>query len=81
MATTLNNLALIYQAQGRHKEAQPLHRRALAIAEKSLGPDHPNIVKFLSNLAALYEKMGKPREATGFSARAEAMEKRLAGRK
>ena len=59
MATTLNNLALIYQAQGRHKEAQPLHRRALAIAEKSLGPDHPNIVKFLSNLAALYEKMGK----------------------
>ena len=62
-------------------KAEPLYKRALAIFEKRVGPDHPNIVKALSNLAALYEKMGKREEAAGFSARARAVEKRLAGRK
>ena len=32
---------LLYQA--RHNQAEPLMRRALAIDEKSFGPDHPNV--------------------------------------
>ncbi len=38
MATDLNNLAELYRAQGKHTEAEPLYRRALAIVEKALGP-------------------------------------------
>jgi tetratricopeptide (TPR) repeat protein len=33
VATSLNNLAALYQVQGRYGEAEPLHRRALAILE------------------------------------------------
>ncbi len=43
LATTLNNLAGLYQAQGRYAEAEPLYKRALAIIEKALGPEHPPV--------------------------------------
>ncbi len=33
LATTLNNLAALYRLQGKYIEAEPLHRRALAILE------------------------------------------------
>ncbi len=38
LATTLNNLALLYKAQGNYAEAEPLYQRALRINEKGLGP-------------------------------------------
>ena len=41
VATSLNNLAVLYQAQGRYGEAEPLYQRALAIREKALGPGPP----------------------------------------
>ena len=41
--TTLNNLALLYYAQGRYAEAEPLYERLLAIWEKALGPEHPQV--------------------------------------
>ena len=41
MSAVLNNLAGLYQTQGRYAEAEPLYKRALAIYEKALGPDHP----------------------------------------
>ena len=43
MGTSLNNLAMLYQAQGRYTEAEPLYRRSLAIREKALGLDHPDV--------------------------------------
>ncbi len=41
VAKSLNNLALLYYAQGKYDEAEPMYRRALEIYEKSLGKDHP----------------------------------------
>ena len=43
LATTLNNLGEVYRAQGRYAEAEPLYKRALAIREKALGPEHPDV--------------------------------------
>ena len=40
---SLNNLAHLYRAQGRYADAEPLYKRALAIREKALGPDHPDV--------------------------------------
>jgi CHAT domain-containing protein len=58
----LNNLGLLYKAQGRYAEAEPLYTRALAIDEKALGHDHPDIGEVLDNLGALYfsQKKWKP---------------------
>ena len=52
VATSLNNLAELYEAQGQYARAEPLYQRALAIAEKALGPEHPNMATFRENYAA-----------------------------
>jgi Tetratricopeptide repeat len=57
---------LLCQQQGQHRrdrhllratnrlpEAEPIYRRALAIDEKSFGPEHPNVAGVLNNLAQL----------------------------
>jgi tetratricopeptide (TPR) repeat protein len=48
VATSLNNLAMLYGAQGRYAEAEALYRRSLAIREKALGPEHPNATSLRS---------------------------------
>jgi tetratricopeptide (TPR) repeat protein len=53
VATSLNNLAALYRAQGKYAEAEPLYQRALKICEQALGPDHPHSVTCRNNLAAL----------------------------
>jgi tetratricopeptide (TPR) repeat protein len=54
MDKSLNNLAGLYQSQGRYAEAEPLYQRDLAVIEKALGPDHPDVGTSLNNLAGLY---------------------------
>ena len=53
MATGLNNLAQLLQATNRSGNAEPLMRRAFAIFETSLGPDHPFTVTARNNLPGL----------------------------
>jgi tetratricopeptide (TPR) repeat protein len=43
----------LLRAQGDYAGAEPLFRRALAITEKALGPEHPSTGKALNNLALL----------------------------
>jgi tetratricopeptide (TPR) repeat protein len=57
-ATTLNNLALSLHSAGDYAAAEPLIRRALAIDEKALGPEHPATAMNLENLAELLEDKG-----------------------
>jgi tetratricopeptide (TPR) repeat protein len=53
-ATAIAWLGFVYKAEGHYAEAEPLYKRSLAIAEKALGPDHPDVGINLNNLAALY---------------------------
>ena len=71
VATGLNNLALLYDDQGKYAEAEPLYKRALAIWEKALGPEHPKVATSLENYAALLRKTGRGNEATKMEARAK----------
>ena len=41
MATSLDNLAVLYANQSQYGEAEPLYQRALAIREKALGRSTP----------------------------------------
>jgi tetratricopeptide (TPR) repeat protein len=49
VASSLNNLAYLYESQGRYTEAEPLYLQALAIAEQALGENHPNTIIFREN--------------------------------
>ncbi len=53
-ATSLQNLASLYQAMGDYEKALPLYDRAAKIFEKTLGPDHPDTSKVLVNLGLGY---------------------------
>src|ERR1700683_4360274 len=52
----------LYRA-GRFAEAIPLAQQLLAIKEKDLGPDHPEVATALTNLADLYGQEGRYAEA------------------
>ena len=79
VATSLNNLALLYQMQGRYASAEPLYKRALAINEKALGPNHPDVATSLNNLAALYNSQGQYASAEPLYKRALAIDEKAIG--
>ena len=54
----LNNLALSLEETGDYAAAEPLYRSALAIDEKVLGQEHPDVAANLDNLANLLHAKG-----------------------
>lgn len=48
--------------QGKYTEADPLYERSLAVREKVLGPDHPDLTLSLNNRAELLLVQVKPPE-------------------
>ncbi len=73
MANSLNNLAELYREQGKYAQAEPLYQRALAIVEKALGPDRPDVAQALENYADLLSRMGRDEGAAKLEARAQAI--------
>ena len=73
VATSLNNLAALYYAQGQYAEAELLFQRALAIWEKALGPEHPQVASSLENYAALLRELDRNAEAERLEERARAI--------
>jgi tetratricopeptide (TPR) repeat protein len=63
VATLLRNIALVCSMQGKYQEAESLNRRALSIAEETLGPGHPTVGWALRGLATIYRNQGRHREA------------------
>ncbi len=66
--------------QGKYGEAEPRYKRALAIWEKALGPEHPSVAQSLENYAALLRKTGRSAEAIKMKARAKAIRAKRAER-
>jgi len=54
LGVALNNAAHVNQARRRYAKAEALYRRALDIALKAHGQDHPDTAVNLANLAGLY---------------------------
>ena len=59
----LNNQAVQLHGQGKYKEAAATAEKALALAERTLGPEHPETLTSESNLALIYKAQGRKREA------------------
>jgi formylglycine-generating enzyme required for sulfatase activity len=79
VAQSLNNLALLYEAQGQYAQAEPLYKRSLAIWEKALGPNHPNVAESLNNLAVLYKTQGRYAQAEPLLRRSVAIQEKALG--
>jgi tetratricopeptide (TPR) repeat protein len=76
VAAALNKrLVELYQA-GKFSEAMPLAQRALAIWEKALGPDHPDVATSLNNLAKIYRRQGRYTDAEPLNRRALAISRK-----
>jgi tetratricopeptide (TPR) repeat protein len=63
VARSLNNLADLYERQGRYGDAEPLYQRAAAIREAALGANNPDAAISLNNLASLYRTQGRTADA------------------
>ena len=78
-AAALNQQVTQLYNQGHYSEAIPLAQRALAIREKALGPDHPDVAASLNNLAVLYRVQGRYAEAEPLFKRALAIKEKAFG--
>jgi len=76
---TLNALALSLFQTADYAGAEPLYRRALAIWEKALGPEHPSVATGLNNLAVLLKTQGDYRGAEPLYRRALAIREKALG--
>jgi tetratricopeptide (TPR) repeat protein len=61
--TTLKGRVTALYRAGKFAEAVPLAQRVLAIREKALGADHPDVAASLNNLALLYANQGRYADA------------------
>jgi CHAT domain-containing protein/Tfp pilus assembly protein PilF len=68
-AVTLECLGQIYEHLGESTKAEQLETRALAIAEKVLGPQDPTLTPYLNGLAAVFNAEGKLTDAEQFMER------------
>src|SRR5271165_5286398 len=75
----MNELGLWLNNRAEHGEAEPLYRRALAIDEKSFGPEHPNVARGLINLAELLRATNRLAEAEPLYRRALAIDEKSFG--
>ncbi|HZL70244.1 MAG TPA: tetratricopeptide repeat protein [Candidatus Limnocylindrales bacterium] len=75
----LNNTALSLDFAGDYAAAEPLFRRALAIDDKALGPEHPDVARDLSNLAELLYHKGEYPAAEPLFRRALAIDEKALG--
>jgi len=78
-AASLSKQADEFNSAGRYGEAEPLYRRALAIRERALGPDHPDTAKSLNDVANVLEETGRYGEAESLYRRALAIREQALG--
>jgi tetratricopeptide (TPR) repeat protein len=43
VAASLNNIAVLLKTSGQFEEAEEMYNRSIAIKEKALGPNHPQV--------------------------------------
>ena len=78
-ALLLSLVAHFFNARAEYIAAEPLMRRALAIDEKSFGPDHPKVGIRLNNLAQLLQATNRLAEAEPLMRRALAIDEKSFG--
>ena len=78
-AAALNSLAVPYMYANRYSEAEALFRQALAICEKHLDPNRPELSQSLNNLGGLLFATNRSVEAEPLLRRALAIDEKARG--
>jgi len=79
-ASSLNNLGVILQEQGKLEEALTHQQRALLIFEQALGKQHSFVADALGNIGIILQMQGKLEEALTYQQRALAIYEQALGR-
>src|SRR5262249_68190 len=78
--TELNERVIELYSAGRYADAIPIAQRLLALREKALGRDHPDVATPLYYLALLYHHLGRYSEAEPLYQRSLAIFEKVLGR-
>eukprot|EP00752_Nemacystus_decipiens_P005303 g4810.t1 len=70
---------IFLQREGKYDDAKLLYERSLAIREKVLGPDHPDVASILNNVALLLKSQGNYDDAKPLYERSLAIRERVLG--
>ena len=65
----MTDLALVYQSQGRWRQAEELEASVVNLRTRMLGPGHPDTLTGTSNLASIYRDQGKYEAAEAMARR------------
>ena len=74
-----NRVGYYQKDRAQYAEAEIFYQRAIAIGEKTLGLEHPDLAVWLNNLALLYVEQGKYVEAEPLYQRAIAINEKVFG--
>ena len=78
-AKALKQQATNLYRQGQYSKAIPIAKEVLAIREKALGPEHPDVAESLNNLALLYDSFNDYARAEPLYQRALAIYEKALG--
>ena len=76
VASTLHNMAVVLQKQGRLDEAMAMSKRSLSINEKAYGSEHTSVAITLHNMAIVLQKQDRLHEAMAMYKRVQWIEQR-----
>jgi tetratricopeptide (TPR) repeat protein len=76
-ARLLNDVGNYFCHRARFSDAEPLLQQALAMSERALGPEHPDVATNLNNLGALRRAQGRYDDAQSLHERALAIRRRV----
>jgi tetratricopeptide (TPR) repeat protein len=79
-ASELNKIVIELYKAGQYADAIPIAQQVLAMRERALGRDHPDVATSLNNLALLYSKQGRYADAEPLYQRALTIDEKTLGR-
>ena len=76
--SSMNDLAALFEEQGRYDEAEQLYVMTLRTQKRILGEEHPDTLRTMSNLANLYGSQGRMNDARPLVRALQEIERRRA---
>jgi Flp pilus assembly protein TadD len=61
--SSMNQVGLVLDDQGKYEEAEAMHRQTLVLRKKILSKEYPNILTSINNLVLVLDSQGKYEEA------------------